>query len=302
MVEQHPAAAIIARVANVATPDGFRLGAQVPEGILDVPGTAEALGLPAPIDVDDLLQNERGAELQAVLRAAGAKTARLHRDVPFGPVVTRPQKIVCVGFNYREHARETGTPIPETPALFNKFNNALLGHEGRIILPTHVAERFDYETELVMVVGRRAENATEDDALQYLAGYAVGNDFSARDLQMATSQFMMGKTSTGFAPLGPWLVPASEVPDPQNLRLRTTVNGEVRQDWTTADMIFGCRYLIAFISRIFPLEPGDIVYTGTPQGVILGEPIAPEQRRWLRAGDEVVSSIEGLGELRVTLD
>lgn len=294
-------AQIPCRLANIRTRYGLRLGAQTPDGIIDVPGTAAALGRWAPVDIDDLLQNNRVAELRALLSAAVQGPAIVYRDVVFGPVVTRPRKIVCVGFNYRRHAEETGTPIPRVPTLFNKFNNALLGHGGQIVLPTGVAEEFDYETELVIVIGRRCENVTEQEALDYVAGYATGNDFSARDLQMATSQYMLGKTSTGFAPIGPWLVPAAAVPDPQNLRLRTTVNGEVRQDWTTADMIFDCRHLIAFASCVFPLEPGDVIFTGTPQGVILGEPVPHAQRRWLRAGDEVVSSIDGLGDLRVTL-
>jgi len=299
----NPAASIAHRLANLATPRGYRLGVETSEGILDVPETAASLGLSAPTDVDDLLQNRRGGELVALLSAVkdGGAVLRQPTEVTFGPVVTRPEKIVCAGFNYRAHAEETGTPIPELPALFNKFNNALLGHGGQLKLPTHVAERFDYETELVIVIGRHCENVDARDALQYVAGYATGNDFSARDLQMATSQFMLGKTSTGFAPVGPWLAPASAVPDPQNLRLRTFVNGEVRQDWTTADMIFDCRYLIAYTSKVFPLKPGDLIFTGTPQGVILGQPIPAEQRRWLRPGDEVVSSVEGLGDLKVTL-
>jgi 2-keto-4-pentenoate hydratase/2-oxohepta-3-ene-1,7-dioic acid hydratase in catechol pathway len=206
-----------------------------------------------------------------------------------------------MGFNYRKHAEETGTPIPKIPPLFNKFNNALNHHGGAIALPTKVAKQFDYETELVIVFGRECRDLKEEDALDYVAGYATGNDFSARDLQTATSQFMIGKTSDGFAPLGPWLVTRDRVPDPNNLKLRTVVNGQTRQDWSTNDMIFNCRQLISFASGIMTLKPGDIMFTGTPQGVIFGEKIPREQRQWLKAGDEIISSLEGLGELRFTL-
>jgi 2-keto-4-pentenoate hydratase/2-oxohepta-3-ene-1,7-dioic acid hydratase in catechol pathway len=208
---------------------------------------------------------------------------------------------VCVGFNYREHAEETGTPIPTVPPLFNKYNNSLNRHGGTIALPTRVAYQFDYETELVIVMGREARNVTEDQALAYVAGYATGNDFSARDLQTATTQFMIGKTSDGFAPIGPWLVTADRVPDPNSLRLRTHVNGEQRQDWNTSDMIFNCAQLISFASGIFPLSPGDVIFTGTPQGVIFGQKEPREQRAWLKGGDEVTSELEGLGRLTVTL-
>jgi 2-keto-4-pentenoate hydratase/2-oxohepta-3-ene-1,7-dioic acid hydratase in catechol pathway len=142
---------------------------------------------------------------------------------------------------------------------------------------------------------------SEPDALNYVAGYATGNDFSARDLQTATLQLTAGKISDGFAPVGPWLVTGDRVPDPNNLRLQTHVNGETRQDWNTSDMIFNCRRLISFASGILPMEPGDILFTGTPQGVILGQPEPPEQRRWLKPGDKVVSELEGLGQLTVTL-
>ena len=153
----------------------------------------------------------------------------------------------------------------------------------------------------MIVLGRTARDVSERDALDHVAGYAVGNDFSARDLQTATSQFLAGKNGDGFGPLGPWLAPASLVPDPNALGLKTYVNGVLRQDWSTDDMIFNCRTLIRYISGLFTLAPGDIIFTGTPQGVIFGEKRPPEERDWLRAGDEVVSSVDGLGELRFTL-
>ena len=298
------------RLANLElVPGGERLlGVETDRGIVVVPAAAKELGLPAPQDMDELLQQGRAQDVRTVLDALeqldGPSCEAVLRDpatVRFAPLVTRPNKVVCVGFNYREHANETGTPIPTVPPLFNKYNNALNRHGGTITLPTRVAYQFDYETELVIVIGREAREVTEDQALAYVAGYATGNDFSARDLQTATTQFMIGKTSDGFAPIGPWLVTADRVSDPNNLRLQTHVNGEQRQDWTTRDMIFNCAQLISFASSIFPLCPGDVIFTGTPQGVIFGQKQPREQRAWLKAGDEVTSEIEGLGQLTATL-
>jgi 2-keto-4-pentenoate hydratase/2-oxohepta-3-ene-1,7-dioic acid hydratase in catechol pathway len=303
-------ASLGARLANLElVPNGaISLGVETTRGVVVVPSAAKKLGLPAPQDMDDLLQHGRAEEVRAVLDALDTLDSRAGEavlldpaEVRFAPLVTRPQKIVCVGFNYREHAEETGTPIPKAPPLFNKYNNSLNRHGGTITLPTRVAYQFDYETELVIVIGREARDVAEDQALAYVAGYATGNDFSARDLQTATTQFMIGKTSDGFAPIGPWLVTADGVPDPNTLRLQTHVNGEQRQDCTTRDMIFNCAQLISFASGIFPLSPGDIIFTGTPQGVIFGQEEPREQRAWLKAGDEVTSELEGLGRLAVTL-
>jgi 2-keto-4-pentenoate hydratase/2-oxohepta-3-ene-1,7-dioic acid hydratase in catechol pathway len=293
------------RLCNLGIREGYGLGVELPSGVLDVSATAQKLGRSVPADMDDLLQAGRGGELRDLLTEIEARPSAgvfvQARELSFAPLVTQPEKIVCVGFNYRKHAEETGTPIPKAPPLFAKFNNALNRHEGEIKLSTGMDDRFDYETELVIVVGRECRNAPEGEALNYVAGYATGNDFSARTRQMETSQFTAGKTADGFAPVGPWLCSAKRVPDPNNLRLTTHVNGEVRQDWTTRDMIYNCRKIIAYASGVMTLKPGDIVFTGTPQGVILGQKIPPEQRRWLRAGDEVVSELEGLGALKVTL-
>lgn len=293
------------RLCNLGIREGYGLGVELPQGVLDVGATAGRLGLPAPVDMDDLLQAGRGAELRALLAAVEQRPAAAvlvaAPDLSFAPLVTRPEKIVCVGFNYRKHAEETGTPIPKAPPLFPKYNNALSRHDGEIKLPTNMDDRFDYETELVIVMGRECRRATEANALDHVAGYATGNDFSARTRQMDTSQFMAGKTADGFAPVGPWLAPRQRIPDPNNLRLTTRVNGKIRQDWNTRDMIFNCRQIIAYVSGVMTLKPGDLLFTGTPQGVILGEKAPPEQRRWLRAGDEVVSELEGLGALKVVL-
>jgi 2-keto-4-pentenoate hydratase/2-oxohepta-3-ene-1,7-dioic acid hydratase in catechol pathway len=276
---------------NMRTANGPRLGVKLAKGILDVAAAAARYKLPAPLDTDDLLQNGKGGVPADLFRQESA--------VQHAPLVTRPEKIIMMGFNYRRHAAETGTPIPANPTLFNKFNNTLNHHGGTIALPTAAAKHFDYEIELVIVFGRECRNVSEADALGYVAGYCTGNDFSARDLQYLTSQFMIGKTFDGFAPLGPHLVTSDLVGDPNNLRLECRVNGEQRQDWNTNDMIFNCRQLISFASRMMTIKPGDILFTGTPHGVIFGKPKG--EQVWLKPGDRVVCSVEKLGELAFNL-
>lgn len=287
---------------NMRVGSRYGLGVKTERGILNVSAASQALKMAAPSDMDDLLQNGRGGLLTNLVRAAAKGPASLYmreETVQFAPLVTRPEKIIMMGFNYKKHAEETGTTPPKDPPLFNKYNNALNHHGGTITLPTAVAKQFDYEIEIVIVFGRECHNVSEANALDYVAGYATGNDFSARDLQTLTSQFMIGKTSDGFAPLGPYLVTSDLIPDPNNLRLETRVNGQQRQDWNTNDMIFNCRQLISFASRMMTIKPGDIFFTGTPQGVILGMP--PDKRVWLKAGDRIACSVEKLGELRFDL-
>jgi 2-keto-4-pentenoate hydratase/2-oxohepta-3-ene-1,7-dioic acid hydratase in catechol pathway len=281
-----------------------RLAAKTQRGILDVVEAARLLELDGPRTMDELLLREDGPRLEAIVKAAqdrpGAAAAFSREEgIAYAPLVGSPEKIVCVGLNYRRHAAEIGAPIPKQPVLFGKYNVALNHHRGTIALPVEVARSFDHEVELVIVMGRTARNVPEADALSYVAGYATGNDFSARDLQLETGgQWLAGKTSDGFAPLGPYLVTADQV-DPDDLKLECRVNGETRQSSRTSDLIFGCRQLIAFVSRIFTLRPGDLIFTGTPEGVIQGKP--KEQRVWLRAGDEIACSVEKLGELTFTL-
>ncbi|MFD0853656.1 fumarylacetoacetate hydrolase family protein, partial [Actinomadura adrarensis] len=212
------------------------------------------------------------------------------------PCVPEPPKIICVGLNYRRHAAESGTPVPDRPIYFAKYRNSLAGHRQDVAIPA-VTSRVDYEVELVAVIGSRARNVPVPRALDHVFGYATGNDLSARDLQMRSSQWMYGKILDGFAPLGPYLVTADEVPDPQDLDLRTWVNGELRQKSSTRDMIFSVAELVADLSRAMTLEPGDVIFTGTPEGVILGM----ADKVWLKPGDEVVCEVGGLGRLATPL-
>ena len=281
-----------------------RLGVRVAAGIMDVGEAAKILRMHAPATMDDLLQNQDGPSLNALVDAAAksgaAKKAILAEDkIEYGPLVTRPEKIVCVGLNYRRHAAEIGAPIPKQPVLFNKYNTALNHHNGQIQLPVDAARKFDYEVELVMLMGKEAHNVSEADALSYVAGYATGNDFTARDLQLETGgQWMVGKTPDQFAPLGPYMVTADQI-DPDLLNLECRVNGETRQSSNTSDMIFNTRQIIHYISRVITLKPGDIIFTGTPQGVIQGKP--KDQQVWLKAGDKIACSLEKLGELKFEL-
>ena len=282
----------------------YRLGVKNENGVLDVVEAAKMLRMHAPATIDELLQNEDGPSLNALVDAAmklkAAQKALLKEEtIEFGPVVTRPEKIICVGLNYRQHAIEIGAPIPKQPVLFNKFNTTLNHHNGTIKLPVEFATKFDYEVELVMAIGREAKVVNEADALSYVAGYATGNDFTARDLQLETGgQWMVGKTPDQFAPIGPYLVTADQI-DPDNLKLECRVNGETRQSSNTSDFIFNTRKMISYISRVITLKPGDIIFTGTPQGVIQGKP--KDQQIWLKPGDKIACSLEKLGELKFEL-
>jgi 2-keto-4-pentenoate hydratase/2-oxohepta-3-ene-1,7-dioic acid hydratase in catechol pathway len=281
-----------------------RLGAKTDRGVLDVKQASALLKMPAPVTMDDLLQNEDGPRLGALVDAAlkngRARAAFVDEaTIAYGPLVTRPEKIVCIGLNYRRHAQEIGAPIPKQPVLFSKFNTALNHHGGTVHLPTSIAKKFDYEVELVIVMGKTARNVSEADALSHVAGYATGNDFTARDLQLETGgQWLAGKTPDEFAPLGPYLVTADQI-DPDNLKIELRVNGETRQSSSTSDLIFNTRQLISYTSRILTLRPGDIIFTGTPEGVIQGKPEA--SRVWLEPGDKIACSLEKQGELRFEL-
>jgi 2-keto-4-pentenoate hydratase/2-oxohepta-3-ene-1,7-dioic acid hydratase in catechol pathway len=290
--------------ATLDTRDGYRLGLKTERGIVNVEAASRLYRIKAPLTIDEVLAGADCAPLKRLIDRAlhderGRRVLIPESRAKFGPAVPHPGKIVCVGLNYRRHAQETGNPIPPVPILFNKYNNTLVGHRGRIKLPAKVSSHFDYEVELVLVIGRRARDVPEEKALSYVFGYANGNDFSARDLMRVTSQLMLGKTCDGFAPLGPYIVSADQIPDPQNLRIATYVNGEQRQNSNTSDMIYNCAQIVSYCSRHFTLEPGDVIYTGTPEGVILGYP--QEKRVWLKAGDKVVTEVEKCGLLEVTL-
>ncbi|MFK8115428.1 MAG: fumarylacetoacetate hydrolase family protein [Rubripirellula sp.] len=210
------------------------------------------------------------------------------------PPVPPPEKVICIGLNYRDHAIETGSEIPTEPVVFSKFNSAVVGHGDTIQLPS-VATEVDYEAELVVVIGREARHVAASDAMSRVFGYTCGHDVSARDWQKGRpgGQWLQGKSFDTFAPLGPCLVTTKEVPDPSNLRVRMHLNGEVVQDSTTAQLIFDIPSLIAHLSKIFTLKPGDLIFTGTPPGV----GAARKPPVFLQPGDLCSVEIDGIGVL-----
>ncbi len=206
--------------------------------------------------------------------------------------IPRPGKIIAIGQNYLEHAKESGAGMPPYPIIFSKYANSVIGPGEPIVIPAAV-EKPDYEGELAVVIGRRGRNIPESEALKYVAGYMPLNDVSARDWQTRTSQWVIGKTCDTFCPMGPALVTADEIPDPQDLHLRTVIGDEELQSGYTGDMIFSVAHLIADMSRVMTLEPGDVIATGTPPGI--GAARTPP--RWLRPGDVVRVEIEKIGAL-----
>ncbi len=217
----------------------------------------------------------------------------IDREIRIGPPVARPSKIVCVGQNYMEHAREMGGEIPDEPVLFMKASSAWSGPTDDVLIPRG-AKKLDYEVELAVVIGKTASYVAEKDALAHVAGYSVFCDFSERAFQKEHGgQWTKGKSCDTFAPMGPFLVLADDIADPQELRLWCKVNGEIRQNSWTKDMLFGVCEVVSYISRFMTLLPGDVIATGTPSGVAGG--MRPPQ--FLQAGDLVECGIEGLGQL-----
>ena len=294
-----------ARLLSIKHSDGSEsLGAVTDAGVVDLRATADKIGSVIGSTVEDLLRNDDADRVAQIIDAAGTSGVPMlvESEIVHGRLFTHPGKILCVGLNYRQHAKELGMDPPRVPPLFSKFNNALAGQHCVITLPpTEISIKFDYETELLIVIGKTGRNVAEADALDYIAGYCTANDFSARDLQLElpNGQWMIGKTLDNFAPIGPYFVSSDLVGDPNQLKIETRVNGELRQSSTTSDFIFNTQQMVAYISKHFTLHPGDIIFTGTPQGVILGYP--KDRQVWLKAGDKVVSSIEKLGDLAFSL-
>lgn len=277
------------------------LGVKTEAGIIDIAAALQVHEAKAiPTDIMKLMQqgDESLANLKQYLEnlPKGADESYIvdEASITFAPAVPNPNKIICIGLNYKKHADETGLPYPEYPVLFNKFNNALAAHKEEVVVP-RVTERLDYEVELGIVIGKRAQYVDEADALDYVFGYCTTNDLSARDLQKRASQWLTGKSLDGFAPVGPYVVTKDAIEDPNHLQLTTKVNGELRQNSNTADMIYNVEELISYTSQFMTLEPGDLILTGTPEGVIIGKPI-PE-RVYLQPGDEVTVEVESLGAL-----
>ncbi|HEX6586595.1 MAG TPA: fumarylacetoacetate hydrolase family protein [Solirubrobacterales bacterium] len=279
------------RLVTYRGEDGGRAGVLTEAGILDA---GEILGTEAAT-VRELIATERLTELRERLDAETDEGEPVP-DVELLPPVPDPDKIVCIGLNYRSHAAEAGIDPPDEPTFFAKFRNALAGPGTTVGLPA-ASEKVDYEAEVAFVVGRRCRDVPAEEAIAAVAGYTLLNDLSARDLQFATPQWMPGKVFDGSAPCGPALVTPDEAGAPDEISFALDLNGERMQEASTSDLIFPIAELVARVSRSMTLEPGDIVSTGTPAGV--GSVRMP--RVWLKPGDEIVISSPTLGELRTTL-
>jgi 2-keto-4-pentenoate hydratase/2-oxohepta-3-ene-1,7-dioic acid hydratase in catechol pathway len=283
------------RLLTFTSGDGLQLGIKTDAGVIDVAKAGSELGVDAPMTVEGAIAD--GSTLSELAsKTSGQASAPWLLDeagLNFGPAMPNPGKIICIGLNYRKHAEESGAAIPTHPVIFSKFSNTIAANNESVPLPS-VGEQYDYEVELCVVIGKTARGVSEADALDYVYGYCTANDISVRELQTRTSQWLLGKTMDKFFPIGPYLVTADEVSDPQRLQCTTKVNGELRQNSNTADMIFSVAQIISYASTYFPLEPGDLITTGTPEGVAMGMANKP----WLKPGDEVVVEVEKLGALR----
>lgn len=269
------------------------------EGVVHLQYAANDAGIRLPKDVLGIVNEWEWREKVdlAVARALESETNLYDRtDLTRREPVTDPQKVVCVGLNYRDHADEGGFDAPEEPVLFSKFPQSLVGPNEAIEWGPEFTSEVDYEAELVVVMGDRARNVEESEALEYVAGYTVGNDVSARDLQMADEQWVRGKSLDTFGPIGPQIVTPEEIDDISDLDIWTEVNGERLQESNTHQLIFDVAELVSFCSRAFTLEPGDLIYTGTPDGVGYFR----DPQVLLDDGDTVTIGIEGIGELQNT--
>ena len=232
-------------------------------------------------------------KIEKFLSEAPAGAKRPLSNIKLSAPIPKPNKLICVGLNYLDHAKETNSEIPQVPTIFNKFATSVIGPLDKIVLPK-VSKAPDYEAEFAFIIGRGGRHIKAEDWPNHIFGYTIINDVSARDYQRATTQWLMGKTFDTFAPMGPWIVTADEIKDPHNLDISIEINGEVLQNSNTRELIFKIPDLIAFLSSVFTLEPGDIVSTGTPAGV----GVARQPPRFLKAGDDVVVKIPLIGQLQ----
>jgi 2-keto-4-pentenoate hydratase/2-oxohepta-3-ene-1,7-dioic acid hydratase in catechol pathway len=288
------------RLASIGPEGDARLCLLFGDGYLDFGEAAKALGASGTAlyaDVGDLYRAGDAAVAVAQRIAKDAAGLGLPivplEGIVLAPPIRHPASIMCIGRNYREHIKEGNAPTPEYPILFAKFPNTLVGSGASVRAHQDLTSQFDYEGELAVVIGRRASRVPAAAALSVVAGYTVLNDFSGRDLQSQDVQWIRGKSLDTWCPLGPAFVSSDDIPDPHALRIQTRVNGELRQDASTNDMLFKIPELIEFITRGITLEPGDIVATGTPSGVGLG--FSPP--RWVSPGDKVDVTIEPIGTL-----
>ena len=280
------------RLATLESGDGLRLAACAENGkFVDL--RAADPGLPATLK-GLLAEGPAGLDRARAACERGIRDQRWVSGRIRAPILD-PGKVICIGLNYRDHAAESGMPIPEEPICFSKFSHCVVGADDPVRLPA-VAQQVDYEAELVAVIGRRGKSIDLAQARQHIAGYMNGNDVSARDwqLQKPGKQWLLGKTPDTFAPTGPWLVTADEIADPRDLAIQLRLNGQTMQSSNTRELIFGVEELVSYLSQLITLEPGDLIFTGTPPGVGM----ARKPPVFLKPGDVMEVEIAGLGVLR----
>jgi 2-keto-4-pentenoate hydratase/2-oxohepta-3-ene-1,7-dioic acid hydratase in catechol pathway len=267
-----------------------RLGVMINDTVLDIDAWQELNG--QKIFSDHNITNSDVQLIQQVIDEDGISLEFFLKEssLTIASCVPSPSKIICIGLNYRQHAAESGMAEPTIPVVFTKYNNTLINYGDDVVLGK-VGKEFDYEVELGVVIGKKCKDVSKAKALDYVLGYCVSNDMSCRDLQFRSSQWLMGKSLDTFLPLGKYLVTTDEVGDVQNLHLSCTLNGEQRQNSNTSDMIFSVAEIIEDLSKHMTLEPGDLILTGTPEGVIFGM----KEKNWLKRGDVVTVEIEKLG-------
>lgn len=298
------------RLVSYGADSALRCGIEIDNTIYDTSAIAHAGGLSLDYESIDWTKTKEvigaGDRVLRLLEnvAKGVKESRLNsginlapKNARLGPPVPDPDKIICLGLNYRDHAEEANLPVPKVPLLFAKFRNSLTGPVDEIELPD-ASESVDYEAELAIVIGKITKNVSEENALEYVFGAMAMNDVSARDVQLATSQWMAGKAIDTFAPCGPALVSLDELGDIQNLRIQARVNGRLVQDSNTGNMIFRVSYIVSYLSQLMTLVPGDIIATGTPAGVGFKR----EPPILLKDGDLVEVEVERIGRLANPVD
>jgi 2-keto-4-pentenoate hydratase/2-oxohepta-3-ene-1,7-dioic acid hydratase in catechol pathway len=280
------------RLARVRLPSGWAPAVEIDAHWVRTDALVPALGTMNEVlgSLPALAAATAGADVDTLAASGDAVAAD---GAALGPPLDRPGKILAIGLNYLDHIKETGAQVPTAPVLFGKFPSAITGPYDDVVIDARLTGQADYEVELAVVIGRTSRDLAEADALDAVAGYLVANDVSSRDNQFSESQWIRSKSFDGFCPIGPWITTADEVPDPHNLALGTTVNGEVRQSSNTKQLLFGVPELVAFLSKGITLEPGDLILTGTPPGVAVAMPGQP----WLVPGDVVRCEVEGLGHL-----
>ena len=277
------------KLCNIKVNDSVHLAIVTERGLVD----ATAAGFAG--DMDAIVVSGIPQELCSL--AADSSLPVVEAPV-YADVLNNVGKLVCVGLNYKAHSEGAKMNLPKQPILFSKFANALTYHQADVLLPEWETS-YDYEAELVVIIGKKAWNVSEEEAMEHVFGYSCGNDLSCRDAQMVSGQWLIGKSMPGFAPCGPVVVSADSFDPNEGKSVKRYVNGELRQSGSTADMIFNCVKIISYASRFVALEPGDLIFTGTPSGTMLER--APEARVWLKKGDKVDVEIEGIGTLTNTM-